>query len=276
MSTLTTTQPTTKTIFTIPPTTTRLTTTTKTTSPTTICEEVCQWTGYFSLHNVTLGNKGGDFENLDMLRNASIITCANPKQIECRPIDTNAETQIIECSLENGLICENKHQITNFLTCYDYEVRFYCCDSSCRSTPFQTKVTANFTIYPVTCTPKCYLTDWIDENMPTPGVFGGDYENLEILKANGKKACSIPFAIECRVNTSETNTSIVQENQLIQCELEVGLICHNADQASKQCYDYEIRYLCCDDVSHCGTGATTLPTTICQCNINGSIFQPGM
>ncbi|XP_056382867.1 mucin-5AC-like isoform X2 [Hyla sarda] len=307
-TTLTTTR---STVKTIPTTTRRRTTTIKTSLPTTPCQVICKWTEYFSLHTVTLGNNGGDFENLDIIRRAGFKVCANPKKIECRPKDTDALTQIITCSLDDGLICQNKHQITNFKTCYDYEIRYKCCQIFCKTTSikttspktttpttrsqgtktlftsptkslrstspklrtstFKTKSTSNLTGYPVTCTPRCYVSEWISVNEPESGEFGGEYENFELLKAAGKKVCYKPVAIECRIKGSDKNPSIFEEMQEITCDLQDGLKCLNAKQTSKQCYDYEIQYICCDDVSHCRP--TT--TTICSCNENGSVFKPG-
>ncbi|KAM3920273.1 mucin-5AC-like [Leptodactylus fuscus] len=101
-------------------------------------------------------------------------------------------------------------------------------------TPFSVSRTTNKTIGPVTCTPNCYRTGWIDGHKPTSGDDGGEYESL--------KACTVPVEIECRVKEG----TVIKENQTIICNLQFGLVCLNSQQASKQCYDYEIRsnYFC--------------------------------
>ncbi|XP_073514814.1 uncharacterized protein [Phyllobates terribilis] len=135
-STLTTTYSSTKTILTSTSTTSK--TTTQTTSPTTVCKEICDWTQYYNLHNVTYGHNGGDMENLTQIKNAGIAICENPKNIDCRTTNNKYKQQIIICSLKQGLICENMHQYTHFFTCYEYEVSYLCCKPYCETTSIKT------------------------------------------------------------------------------------------------------------------------------------------
>ncbi|XP_044125174.1 mucin-5AC-like [Bufo gargarizans] len=113
------------------------------------------------------------------------------------------------------------------------------------------------------CTPKCKWSHWIDVDAPTSGIDGGDKETFENIMSKGKQICKHPKDIECRAEDFP-DISIDNVGQIVQCDSNVGLVCNNKDQTGivKQCYNYQIKVLCCDDYSHCSTTPPqTTPTT---------------
>ncbi|XP_075422974.1 mucin-5AC-like [Ascaphus truei] len=110
------------------------------------------------------------------------------------------------------------------------------------------------------CQPQCKWTTWLDVDTPTSGRDGGDIETYNNIITKGKHICKNPQNIECRAE-DYPDISIDNVGQVVQCDITVGLICNNKDQSGKvkQCYNYQIKVLCCDDFSHCST--TTPPTT---------------
>nr|XP_019570271.1 PREDICTED: mucin-5B [Rhinolophus sinicus] len=111
------------------------------------------------------------------------------------------------------------------------------------------------------CQPKCEWTEWFDVDFPTSGVMGGDMETYDNIRAAGGKMCREPQKIECRAE-SYPEVSLDQIGQVVSCSLRAGLVCRNQDQRGpfNMCFNYNVRVLCCDHVSHCPT-ASTLPTT---------------
>ncbi|XP_040183628.1 mucin-5AC-like isoform X10 [Rana temporaria] len=110
------------------------------------------------------------------------------------------------------------------------------------------------------CQPQCIWTNWIDVDTPTSGLDGGDKETFENIMAKGKNICKYPQNIKCRA-TDYPDISIENVGQIVKCDITVGLVCNNKDQIGnvKQCYNYQIQVLCCDDYSHCSI--TPVPTT---------------
>ncbi|XP_066438453.1 mucin-5AC-like [Eleutherodactylus coqui] len=114
------------------------------------------------------------------------------------------------------------------------------------------------------CEPQCKWSTWIDVDIPTSDIDGGDKETFENIMANGKHVCQNPQNIECRA-ADYPGISITSIGQKVQCDVTIGLVCNNKDQVGdiKQCYNYQIKVLCCDDYSHCSTAPppTTTPAT---------------
>ncbi|KAM8939209.1 mucin-5AC-like [Pelodytes ibericus] len=139
--------------------------------------------------------------------------------------------------------------------------------------PTTTSTTTETTTLPTTtpsttsCQPQCKWTTWIDVSSPTKGIDGGDIESYQDIISKGKHICKSPQNIECRAEDFP-GISIDNIGQVVQCDITVGLVCNNKDQTGKvkQCYNYQIKVLCCDDYSHCSTApqptTTPTPTTI--------------
>ncbi|KAK2497827.1 hypothetical protein MC885_019273 [Smutsia gigantea] len=109
------------------------------------------------------------------------------------------------------------------------------------------------------CMPRCMWTDWFDEDYPTPGPNGGDFETFAVFRSAGHVFCEHPQDIECR---SERAPQMALEDvgQVVQCNLSFGLVCRNREQPGpvRYCHNFHVRLLCCDNYSHCtSTPGTT-------------------
>ncbi|XP_066228758.1 mucin-5B-like isoform X1 [Saccopteryx leptura] len=112
------------------------------------------------------------------------------------------------------------------------------------------------------CVPRCTWTDWFDEDYPTPGPSGGDFETLSVLRAAGHVSCEQPQDIECR-SEKAPDVSLEDVGQVVQCDVNVGLVCRNRDQGGqfKMCHNYHVRLLCCDCIVSPGTTVTSTSST---------------
>ncbi|XP_075784328.1 mucin-5AC [Pelodiscus sinensis] len=113
------------------------------------------------------------------------------------------------------------------------------------------------------CQPICTWSEWFDVNFPSPGPKHGDFETYDNIKAAGAAICRKPENIECRAE-SHPHLSIHQIGQVVQCNVNYGLVCKNEDQTGKHkmCLNYQIRVLCCRENPKCPVGTTTPTTTI--------------
>ncbi|XP_041337050.1 mucin-5AC [Pyrgilauda ruficollis] len=213
--------------------------------------------------------------------------------------------QKVECSTTQGLICYNKEQISTM--CNNYEIRILCCVFvPCSSMPFSTSTpvtpptpteTSTETTYsvttesttlipspteettitttPVTTPPstthlcfkeKCYWSRWYDVSYPGSGYNDGDFDTIENIEKNGYKVCNNRKDVECRA-VRFPNTPYPLLEQHITCNREEGLKCYNKDQLPPICYNYELRFKCCMNITvPCETTpeiwTTTPPTNI--------------
>ncbi|XP_028256785.1 mucin-5AC-like isoform X2 [Parambassis ranga] len=109
--------------------------------PITVTCNPCEWTPWFDTSFPTLGNHGGDSETYEKIRQAGQNICDNPIQIQCRAekfpnVTAEKVGQVVQCSLSKGLTCRNEDQSGPLALCFNYQVRFLCCDYSvCPSTP---------------------------------------------------------------------------------------------------------------------------------------------
>ncbi|KAM6159452.1 mucin-5AC [Rhynchocyon petersi] len=102
------------------------------------------------------------------------------------------------------------------------------------------------------CNLCCTWTKWFDVDFPSSGPHGGDVETYENIIRHGEKVCHKPQDItqlECRAE-NYPEVSIKQLGQVVECNRDVGLVCHNQDQVGKfkMCLNYEIR--CSYDYSY--------------------------
>uniref|UniRef100_A0A670XQ39 VWFD domain-containing protein n=1 Tax=Pseudonaja textilis TaxID=8673 RepID=A0A670XQ39_PSETE len=195
--------------------------------------------------------------------------------------------QNVICTPTDGLICNNKDQTPP--VCYNYEVRFYCCNfepcGPLTATP-ATKTTGGTTsiaetktsppylpesttplvigttlptsqpstlssMQPIStsCPPKCQWTQWFDDHNPKTNP-DGDFERFEDLRARGL-VCEHPQDIECQAK-DYAHTRNPAPDQNIHCNVKVGLVCNHSEQTKKpyKCLNYQVKFLCCD-YSHC-------------------------
>ncbi|XP_071664711.1 mucin-5AC [Patagioenas fasciata] len=207
--------------------------------------------------------------------------------------------QKVECSKTTGLICYNKDQIS--MMCNNYEIRILCCVfvpcsytthsettsfsatttspaiTTSESTTFipsatkeETTTTTEMT-KPVTASPsttslctkeECYWSPWYDASYPGSGYNDGDFDTIQNIEKKGYKVCDNRKGVECRA-VRFPNTPYPLLEQHITCNKEEGLICYNKDQLPPICYNYKIRFKCCENITvPCNTTTATHTTTI--------------
>uniref|UniRef100_A0A8B9UUB6 VWFD domain-containing protein n=1 Tax=Anas zonorhyncha TaxID=75864 RepID=A0A8B9UUB6_9AVES len=144
-STIKTSPPETKGTTTITPTASTSPTSTASTSTTTGgCHERCAWTQWFDVDSPGQGSDDGDIETFASIRAAGFEVCINPRDINCRAENYPNRSleslgQVLECSVEKGLVCRNKDQISKYPMCFNYQVSMLCCDRKhCTTTPSTT------------------------------------------------------------------------------------------------------------------------------------------
>ncbi|XP_014651214.1 PREDICTED: mucin-5B [Ceratotherium simum simum] len=245
---------------------------------TTSCQPKCEWTEWFDVDFPTSGVTGGDMETYDNIRAAGGRMCAEPKSIECRAenypeVSIDRIGQVVSCSLQAGLVCRNEDQQGNFNMCFNYNIRVLCCDyGHCPSTPATTTVTPPGTTLGLTsptasgtnaqsmttpspstgpstvtsgCQLSCHWTNWLDSDQPFPGYNGGDIETYYHIVGAGGQLCLEPVAIECEA-VLYPEIPLGQLGQVVQCNVDYGLICRNSWQSGGQtCLNYHIRVRCC-------------------------------
>ncbi|XP_065258681.1 mucin-5AC [Emys orbicularis] len=112
------------------------------------------------------------------------------------------------------------------------------------------------------CQPTCTWSKWFDVDFPSSGPKEGDIETYNNIRAAGEIICGKPANIECRAE-NQPDISIDQIGQVVQCDVNFGLVCKNEDQISKfkMCFNYQIRVLCCEENPNCPTATTSIMTT---------------
>ncbi|XP_062974480.1 mucin-5B-like [Elgaria multicarinata webbii] len=141
----------------------------------------------------------------------------------------------------------------------------YECPGITATTPFTFSTTPPITAESTTprttaCVHRvCEWTQWYDVSYPNYGSNNGDYETPENIRAKGHSLCKMPDEVECRAKNlpDEKMDSITQK---IQCTKANGLICNNKEQDPPICYNYEIKFLCCQYIP-CGLSTATPVTT---------------
>nr|XP_006823820.1 PREDICTED: mucin-5AC-like [Saccoglossus kowalevskii] len=196
------------------------------------------WTDWIDMNDPGSKFTGGDQELLSKAMEFHFI-CNEPTYIECREVGSKhyyneIEGQVkVTCHPDIGLLCFNKDQKNR--QCIDYEVRFYCpCPDQNVIPPAEDKV--------VLCKGNEW-TQWIDMSNPDTIGLRGDYELLgEMIEPYG--VCEDPTDIQCRVVGSHHFYDEGHAQRKIVCEPHIGFLCFNYYQLSKQCMDYEVRFLC--------------------------------
>lgn len=283
-------------------------------SSSTGCKPRCTWTDWLDQSLPIPGSSGGEFETYANIRAAGITICEKPLDLECDSVDAPSVhppelRQVVNCSLDFGLVCRNQDQPGPFSVCSNYRIRVLCCDdySHCPSTssstiksalpwsthspliPFTTAVSSSTestfqtnhpfsspvsssqastwtTFHDSGCVPRCAWTDWFDADYPNPGPRGGDFEVYAVLREVGYVFCEKPKDIQCR-SEKEPDRPLETLEQVVLCDVRFGLICKNINQSGplQYCDNYHVRFLCCDNYSHCTTSpmatTSTLPST---------------
>ncbi|XP_070931979.1 mucin-5B [Macaca nemestrina] len=105
------------------------------------CEPQCAWSDWLDYSYPMSGTSGGDLETYSNIRAAGGAVCEQPLGLECRAqaqpgVPLQELGQVVECSLDFGLVCRNRQQVGKFKMCFNYEIRVFCCNyGRCPSTP---------------------------------------------------------------------------------------------------------------------------------------------
>ncbi|XP_056210499.1 mucin-5AC [Falco biarmicus] len=112
---------------------------------------------------------------------------------------------------------------------------------------------------------ECYWSMWYDASYPGSGYDDGDFDTIHNIEKKGYKVCNNRKAVECRaVRFPDVPYPLLEQH--ITCNTEEGLICYNKDQLPPICYNYEIRFKCCQNItvpcptSKAPTTTSTKPT----------------
>uniref|UniRef100_A0A8C9DH94 VWFD domain-containing protein n=1 Tax=Prolemur simus TaxID=1328070 RepID=A0A8C9DH94_PROSS len=109
------------------------------------------------------------------------------------------------------------------------------------------------------CGEECLWSPWLDVSRPGRGIDSGDFDTLENLRAHGHRVCLAPREVQCRAEDApEVPLHVL--GQRVDCSPALGLTCHNKDQASGLCDNYQIRVLCCTPLA-CPTSRGPSQTT---------------
>ncbi|XP_051281007.1 uncharacterized protein si:dkey-205h13.2 isoform X2 [Dicentrarchus labrax] len=176
----------------------------------------------------------GDSELLsDLRRKHWTKICSNPVDMEAQTV-AGVKSQYTRntfhtYSASEGLLCLNTEQ--KWRQCDDYQVKFTCTGQFCS---------------------EC-RTRWFDHDDPTGN---GDYEVLsDFLNIYPRELCPEPIAIEVQTISGEpaSNTS----DTFLNYDATYGFACVNADQGSRTCEDYRVRFTCpkefCEVSEQCRT-----------------------
>nr|KAF6398483.1 hypothetical protein HJG59_010457 [Molossus molossus] len=208
---------------------------------TTTCQPQCTWTKWFDVDFPSPGPHGGDQETYSNIVQSGEKICRRPEYItdlECRAenhpeVSIEGLGQVVQCNPDTGLVCHNRDQVGRFRMCLNYE---------------------------------CTWTKWFDVDFPSPGPHGGDQETYSNIVQSGEKICRRPEYItdlECRAE-NHPEVSIEGLGQVVQCNLDTGLVCHNRDQVGRfrMCLNYEVRVLCCEPREGCPTSEPVTSVSI--------------
>ncbi|XP_072277618.1 mucin-5B-like [Pyxicephalus adspersus] len=276
------------------PTTTIVSTTTSVVSSTEVCHPKCKWTPWIDVHIPGVGKNEGDFETYENIQAAGHKICKKPDDIQCRAekypeVPIGRIGQVVQCNITLGLVCNNEEQDGDFKVCLNYQIKVLCCDdySHCeqQTTPETTPTPVFVTETEKTTVPSTTetTTSTTTETTPTttetttiPVIITTETTtvptttetNLPLLPKE-PTTTPVPTTTESTTTLTTTTTSITSIPTTTNCQPQCkwttwidGLVCNNKDQIGKvkQCYNYQIKVLCCDDYSHCST--TPVPTTI--------------
>ncbi|XP_040183635.1 mucin-5AC-like isoform X2 [Rana temporaria] len=111
----------------------------------------------------------------------------------------------------------------------------------------------------------CFWTKWYNENNPTSKAESGDQESYEIVESKGNSECrdkSHVQDIQCEAS-SYSGKGFKDLKQNATCDVKSGLICRNKDNPGpfKMCYDYKVRFYCCEK-QKCPSSTATTDTTV--------------
>ncbi|XP_062351339.1 mucin-5AC-like [Cinclus cinclus] len=128
------------------------------------------------------------------------------------------------------------------------------------TTATTTPVTTSPNTVPLCLKEKCYWSRWYDVSYPGSGYNDGDFDTIQNIENNGYKVCENRKYVECRA-VRFPNTPYTLLEQHITCNTDEGLKCYNKDQLPPICYNYELRFKCCTNITvPCETTTESITT----------------
>ena len=92
-------------------------------------------------------------------------------------------------------------------------------------------------------TVRCAWSPWLTADKPNQDATDvGDLETIDALKT-AFGVCKHMVDIQCRVAGTTVLSKDAGQSR-VSCDINNGLRCYNREQATAQCYDYEVRVLC--------------------------------
>ncbi|XP_071415412.1 mucin-2 [Pithys albifrons albifrons] len=127
---------------------------------------------------------------------------------------------------------------------------------------------------------ECVWTDWIDVSYPNSSDRNsGDYETFDnIKKSNSSWVCAKAENISCRAKKFP-DVPIANLGQVVECNVDTGLICNNKDQQiggiipMPICLNYEISVCCVPNIPECITTTTASTTTSLPSSTTGRVSR---
>ncbi|XP_035826998.1 hemocytin isoform X2 [Aplysia californica] len=199
----------------------------------------------------------GDYEKMTKAELSAFCPNGQVTDIECVDSDTGDDATSLaeaECNLEDGLSCTNI-PFDGIPPCRDYQIRYKCNCSGVTSSPSSVGTYNNPSSTPLSNSPVCGWTMWMNGHTPSPV---GEEESFTSLRQKYAFCQTSDItAIECR--DAATGKSAQEMGQVnVVCDNNYsGLKCLNADQPNGQCLDYEVRFLCEPKGASCKPNAFT-------------------
>ncbi|XP_069713222.1 mucin-5AC [Phaenicophaeus curvirostris] len=117
-----------------------------------------------------------------------------------------------------------------------------------RSTTKMTPITTSPSTTPHCIKEECHWSMWYDVYYPGSGYDDGDFDTIQNIEKKGYKVCDNRKEVECRaVRFPNTPYKLLEQN--ITCNTKVGLKCYNKDQLPPICYNYKLRFKCCENIT---------------------------
>ncbi|NXG54060.1 MUC2 protein, partial [Psilopogon haemacephalus] len=118
-------------------------------------ECTCTWTDWIDVYYPTANRNDGDYETFDRIESAiPSWECAKVENISCRAtkfpsVSIEDLGQKVECSVQHGLICNNKDQtiggVIPMPVCLNYEISVCCTPNLPECIPHSTPSTPGTT-----------------------------------------------------------------------------------------------------------------------------------
>ncbi|XP_073514822.1 uncharacterized protein [Phyllobates terribilis] len=183
-------------------------------SPPTLCvyKMDCRWTEWFDDNKPNSKSDGGDTESIARIKSEGRGVCETwevEDKVECEAIDGKNvsiinNNQKFKCSLEDGVICKNRDQISKG-KCYNYRMKVLCCGKVCESVPTPT-ISTTETSEPTTVSGEITSHGISTTTLPEHGSTGISSTQKPDISSSSE-GTSPPSTSSTEVTTSFTSTT---------------------------------------------------------------------